>query len=242
MNSDEERAADIETGTPEASAVAWPVLSAVEIRVLGCLVEKAVTTPDVYPLTLNALTHACNQKSNRDPLMALDEADVVAALDALRHTYRLAALVHTAGSRVEKFKHTVSQVIALNPEQAAILCELLLRGPETVGELRTRAGRLHSFHDLDHVQHVLDAMAGHADGPLVVKLPREPGRREPRWMHLLAGPVDAAALQAEHAPPQAAPRAPQAEEHNELKATVRALREELDALKAEFAEFRRQFE
>jgi uncharacterized protein len=239
MNSNEELVSDI---AANATALAWPVLSPVEIRVLGCLVEKAVTTPDIYPLTLNALTHACNQKSNRDPVMSLDEADVVAALDALRHTYRLAALVHTAGSRVEKFKHAVSQVIALNPEQAAILCELLLRGPETVGELRTRATRLHPFHDLDHVQHVLDELAGHAGGPLVVKLPREPGRREPRWMHLLAGPIDAAGLPAEHAPRHAAQRAPQTAESSELNETVRALREELAALKAEFAEFRRQFD
>lgn len=217
---------------------AWPVLSRIQVRVLGCLMEKANTTPEYYPLTLNSLTTACNQKSNRDPLMSLSEADVMDALDGLRHTHRLVALVHTSGSRVEKYKHTISQVIELNPRQAAILCELLLRGPETVGELRTRASRLHPFSDLNEVQAILDELASHAGGALVVRLPREPGRRESRWMHVLAG----------------VPEAASADEPDEIrlptaKGDVDALREEigqikaeLESLRAEFARFRQQFE
>lgn len=217
--------------------VAWPVLSKVQVRVLGCLMEKANTTPEYYPLTLNALTNACNQKSNRDPLMSLSEADVIDALDGLRHTHRLAALVHTAGSRVEKFKHTITQVIELNPRQAAILCELLLRGPETVGELRTRASRLHSFHDLNEVQSVLDELAAHAGGPLVVRLPREPGRRESRWMHVLAGTPEAAPDQE---PENAS--SPTATGESALREEVDQIKAELESLKADFDRFRQQFE
>lgn len=222
---------------PEPPAPVWPVLSKTQVRVLGCLMEKANTTPEYYPLTLNALTNACNQKSNRDPLMSLTESDVIDALDGLRHTHRLAALVHTAGSRVEKFKHTLSQVIELHPRQAAILCELLLRGPETVGELRTRASRLHPFHDLNEVQNMLDELAAHPGGPLVVRLPREPGRRESRWMHVLAGTPEAAA---DEEPPDTAMANP-----NELillQQEVADLKTELVALKEEFARFRQQFE
>ncbi len=220
--------------TPPAES-AWPVLTAIQARVLGCLIEKAITTPDQYPLTLNALVNACNQKSNRDPVMSLSESDVVVGLDGLRHDHRLAALVHTSGSRVEKYRHSISDVIHLNHEQAAILCELLLRGPETVGELRTRANRMHELRDLNHVQQLLDELATHPGGRLVVKLPREPGRRESRWMHLLSGPFDVEPVAA------AAPETP-SEHASQLQEEMAQLRAELEALKSEFAQFKQQFD
>lgn len=216
----------------------WPVLSKVQVRVLGCLMEKANTTPEYYPLTLNALTNACNQKSNRDPILSLSDADVMDALDGLRHTHQLAALVHTAGSRVEKFKHTVTQVIQLNPQQAAVLCELLLRGPETVGELRTRASRLHSFRDLNEVQTVLDELVAHPGGPLVVRLPRESGRRESRWMHVLAGTPEA---KPDNEPRKTSPQVVTGES-DALQEELKQIKAELETLKAEFVQFRRQFE
>lgn len=211
----------------------WPLLTPVQARILGCLIEKAITTPDQYPLTLNALVNACNQKSNRDPVMSLSESDVVLGLDGLRHDHRLAALVHTSGSRVEKYRHSISDVIKLNPEQAAILCELLLRGPETVGELRTRASRMHELRDLSHVQQLLDDLATHPGGRLVMKLPREPGRRESRWMHLLSGPVDVEAVTEPEAP---------STNTLQLQKEIDQLRAELESLKAEFAQFKQQFD
>ncbi len=219
----------------QGAGSAWPVLSSVQARILGCLIEKAITTPDQYPLTLNALVNACNQKSNRDPVMSLSESDVVAGLDGLRHDHRLAALVHTSGSRVEKYRHSISDVIKLNPEQAAILCELLLRGPETVGELRTRASRMHELRDLNHVQQLLDELATHPGGRLVVKLPREPGRRESRWMHLLCGEVDVESVVA------AAPDTSM-NDSSDLQQELAQLRAELESLKAEFAQFKQQFD
>ena len=213
---------------------AWPVLTPTEVRVLGCLMEKAATTPEYYPLTLNALTNACNQKSNRDPVMSVSDSEVQEALDGLRHTHRLAALVHTAGSRAEKFKHTLTSRIPVERPQAALLCELFLRGPETVGELRTRASRLCPFERLDEVQKALDELATHPDGALVVRMPREPGRREARWMHVLGGMPQADAGETA-AMPEAVPPSAMEEE-------VQRLRAEVDALKAAFAEFQRQFE
>lgn len=207
----------------------WPELSTVEARILGSLMEKAVTTPEYYPLTLNALVLACNQKSNRDPVLALGEQDVLRGLDRLRHTHRLVALVHTAGSRADKYKHTLTQVIEASPAQAAVLCELLLRGPETVGELRTRASRLCPFDKLHEVQTVLDELASHCQGALVAKMPRASGRREARWMHLLAGEVSAP--ESEEEPGAQIPDNMDADE-------IRRLREELDQLKAEFEALR----
>lgn len=223
-----------DTVEADAPAPAWPLLSAVQVRVLGCLMEKAATTPEYYPLTINALTNACNQKSNRDPVMSVADSDVQDALDGLRHTHRLAALVHTAGSRSEKFKHTLTSRIPVTREQAAILCELFLRGPETVGELRTRASRLCPFAQLEDVQKALDELAAHPEGALVVKLPREPGRREARWMHVLGG-VPEAGVDVEPAEPK--PETPSA-----LEEEVRRLRAEVEELKATFAAFKRQFE
>lgn len=217
------------------AAAGWPVLNTVELRVLACLMEKAMATPDLYPLTLNSLTNACNQKSNRDPVLSLTEAEVIHGLDSLRHTHHLAALVHTAGSRTEKFRHTISQVITLNPEQAAVLCELMLRGPQTVGELRTRASRLNSLDSLEQVQQILDDLAQHPGGPVVARLPREPGRRENRWAHCLSGAIDSAAPEPQHATPLSTATSDVQQQIDDLKA-------ELAALKEELATFRRQFD
>jgi uncharacterized protein YceH (UPF0502 family) len=159
-----------------------PPLSPSEIRVLGALIEKQITTPDYYPLTLNSLTNACNQLTNRDPVVSYDEQTVVRALDALREK-RLATLFSGAESRVAKYKHTLTDAILLTPAEVALLCVLMLRGPQTVGELRTRAERLFPFDNLPEVEEALNALAARPERPLVAKLPRQPGTKESRYAH-----------------------------------------------------------
>lgn len=208
-------------------------LTAVEIRVLGCLIEKEMTTPDYYPLTLNSLTTACNQKSNRDPVFEIDETDVVKALDRLRHL-GLAMQASGEGSRVPKYAHNLEAKMHFEPEQLAILCELFVRGPQTLGELRTRCERMRPFDDLAAVEAVLAELM-ERETPLVVKLPRQPGRKEQRYAHLLAGTPEQP--DAEEAPPEAA-RLKVADEDERIQ----KLEEELAALRAEFEEFKTQFE
>jgi hypothetical protein len=219
-----------------------PPLSAAEARVLGSLIEKQITTPDYYPLSLNALVNACNQLTNREPVLALDEQTVVRALDGLRDK-RLATLFSGAEARVAKYKHTLPDRLLLTPAEIALICVLLLRGPQTVGELRTRTERLFTFDRLPEVEETLAALAARLPAPLVAKLPRAPGTKESRFAHLLSGPVES--LPAERTLPiEPATAAVRAE--NERVATlereVAALRAQLDALRAEFAAFRRQFE
>ena len=208
-------------------------LTAIEIRVLGCLIEKEMTTPDYYPLTLNSLTAACNQKSNRDPVLELDETDVVKALDKLRFK-GLAMQATGEGSRVPKYGHNLEAKLHFEPEQLAILCELFVRGPQTLGELRTRCERMRPFDDLAAVETVLVELIEH-DPPLVVKLPRQPGRKEQRYAHLLAGAPELP--EAAEAPPEAA-RLKVAAEDDRLQ----KLEEELAALRAEFEAFKTQFD
>jgi len=208
-------------------------LTAIEIRVLGCLIEKEMTTPDYYPLTLNSLTTACNQKSNRDPVLELDETDVVKALDKLRFK-GLAMQATGEGSRVPKYGHNLEAKLHFEPEQLAILCELFVRGPQTLGELRTRCERMRPFDDLAAVETVLVELIEH-DPPLVVKLPRQPGRKEQRYAHLLAGAPELP--EAAEAPPEAA-RLKVAAEDDRLQ----KLEEELAALRAEFEAFKTQFD
>ena len=166
-----------------------------ETRVIGALLEKEITTADQYPLSLNALTNACNQKSNRDPVLNLDEATVQQTLDGLikRH---LVSEKTGFGSRVTKYQHrfcnTAFGALRLSAQELAIIAELLLRGPQTPGELRTRAGRLGKFNDGQEVEAALRSLIEREDGPFVVKLPREAGRRESRYAHLLSGEVQAA--------------------------------------------------
>src|SRR4051812_3004950 len=169
----------------------FPPLTAAEVRVLGSLIEKQITTPDYYPLTLNALTNACNQLTNRDPVVAFDETTVVRALDGLRDK-RLATLFAGAESRVAKYKHTLTDRLLLTPAEIAVLCVLMLRGPQTVGELRTRSERLFAFDTLPEVEETLNVLAARQSQPLVTKLPRQPGTKESRYAHLLAGPPEPA--------------------------------------------------
>ncbi len=165
-----------------------------EARVIGCLLEKELTTPEQYPLSLNALTNACNQKSNRDPVIELDESAVQQTLDQLGKKYLMSEETGY-GSRVAKYRHrfcnTEYGTLKFTPQELGIVCELLLRGPQTPGELRSRANRLCSLKDVAEVESALDALARRGDGPFVVRLPREPGKRESRYAHLFSGDVAA---------------------------------------------------
>jgi uncharacterized protein YceH (UPF0502 family) len=163
-----------------------------ETRVIGCLIEKQITTPDQYPLSLNALTNACNQKSNRDPVLDLDEAAVQRVVDGLMSRF-LVNEQRGYGSRVSKFEHRFCNTsfgnLKFSPQELGIICELFLRGPQTPGELRSRASRLCRFNDVTEVEAVLNGLARREDGPFVVRLSREPGRRESRYAHLFSGEV-----------------------------------------------------
>jgi uncharacterized protein YceH (UPF0502 family) len=167
-------------------------LTPVEARVIGCLIEKASTTPDQYPLSLNALVNACNQKSNRDPMMDLDERAVQAVVDGLSKKHFVMEK-SGFGSRVPKYQHrfcnTEFGTLKLDPQELAIVCELLVRGPQTPGELRTRASRMGPFGDVSEVDATLARLTNRIDGPFVTRLAREPGRRDSRYAHLFSGPV-----------------------------------------------------
>jgi hypothetical protein len=215
-------------------------LSALEARVVGCLIEKQIATPDQYPLSLNALVNACNQKSNRDPVMNLEEREVQPVVDVLIRK-QIVLEKSGFGSRVPKyhqlFCNTQFGSLKFSAAQTAIVCELLLRGPQTPGELRTHAGRLATVHGLDEVENALADLETRPEGPFVVKLPREPGRRESRYAQLFTGPIDIAAMEAAQAsmPSMAAARSgdpPLAARVEALTAEVASLRAELDALKA----------
>lgn len=168
-------------------------LSPHEARVIACLIEKEITTPEQYPLSLNALTNACNQKSNRDPVLDLDEASVQQTLDGLNKKY-LVSEETGYGSRVAKYRHrfcnTEYGTLKFSPQELGIICELLLRGAQTPGELRSRASRLCALKDVTEVEAALERLAQRADGPFLVRLPREPGKRESRYAHLFSGAVD----------------------------------------------------
>ena len=218
-----------------------PPLGDAEIRVLGALLEKARTTPDGYPLTLNALTNACNQTSNREPVMSLSDIEVSAAVDALRKRSLVRAIVRSGGA-VTKYMHLMDETLGLVNRQLALLCVLMLRGPQTTGELRTRTQRLHDFADVADVESALAGLASREPEPLVVMLPRRPGQREERWAHTLAG--EAAARAAGEAGPaeERAPVAAADDRVARLEAELAALRQELAELRGELATFRRQFE
>ncbi|MFT5117281.1 MAG: hypothetical protein ACI9NY_000810 [Kiritimatiellia bacterium] len=214
-------------------------LSLYEIRVLGALMEKAVTTPDQYPLSLNALSNACNQKSNREPVMALEEAQVQDVVDGLKHK----KLVGEArfGGRTAKFKHrfcnTEFSEIHLNPQEFSIICVLFLRGPQTPGELRTRTNRLYSFTDVQAVDASLEDLLTRKDGPFVIKLERESGKRDARYAHLFSGPVDTDTTPSGSADTDERQVLDASDQENRIVALERevaSLREELLALKLVF--------
>jgi|SRR5579871_30902 len=203
-----------------------PQLDASEVRVLGSLLEKEITTPDYYPLSLNALVNACNQKSNREPVVSYDDSDVEAALSGLR-AKGLAVRI-TGDSRVPKHGQRFTETLNLGRREAALLCVLMLRGPQTVGELRGRAERLYAFDDLEAVESTLNKLA---EAGMVKKLPRQAGSRESRYAHLLAGDVEVA-----EEPTPAAVSAPNSADR------IAALERDLADLRREFEEFRRRLE
>ncbi len=193
---------------------------AIELRVLGCLIEKQRTTPEAYPLSLNALRLACNQSTNRDPVVDYDEPTIRAALDRLarKNWTRLAS---GPGSRAVKFRHLFDEALGLSDEQTALLCVLMLRGPQTPGELKQRTPRLHNFAGLDELEHVLEGLI---ERELVSRLPRRPGQKEQRYEHLLGEGVTAAAPEE---------TAESADRLTEIERELRALRDEVAALRAE---------
>lgn len=219
-----------------------PELSPVEVRVLGALMEKRRTTPDQYPLTLNALVNACNQKSSRDPVVDYDDKTVVRALDTLRDK-KLALLVSSAGGRVPKYQECLTSAYYLTEAQAAVLTVLMLRGPQTVGELRSRGARLHDFDSLDEVQDTLDKLREKEGDTMVTLLPRQVGRKECRYAHLLCGEPEIPEEATAAPRPEAAREAVEAENQRigALEMQVRSLSEQLEALRVEFDAFRDQF-
>ena len=207
-----------------------------EARVVGCLIEKQVATPDQYPLSLNALVNACNQKSNRHPVLELDEREVQAVVDGLMKR-QLVLEKSGFGSRVPKYQHlfcnTQFGTLKFSPRGTAIVCELLLRGPQTPGELRTHAARLAPLHEVSEVETELEDLMTRPDGPFVAKLPREPGRRESRYMHLFSGAApEELAVAAEPAPTAVSLAGSVADRLAMLEAAVAGLRRDIDELKS----------
>lgn len=216
------------------------ILNGTELRVLGSLIEKELTTPEYYPLSLNALVNACNQKSNRDPVLNLEESEVTRALDSLR--FKQFALLSGAGGRVAKYRHALVEKFRFSPAELALLCELMLRGPQTVGELRSRAERMHQFGDLSEVEAVLEELMGRSPA-LVAKLPRQPGRKESRFCQLFAGEPDLAALENAAQAEGALGRGAADEERiAKLEGELSELRQEVSSLRQMLAEFKRNFE
>ncbi len=219
-----------------------PELTPLEARVIGCLIEKEITTPDNYPLTLNALTHAVNQKSNRDPVMSLSDGDVQTIVDGLMKKHLVTDRSGGMGGRATRYRHRFCNTrfgeLTLSAEELAIVCELLIRGPQTPGELRSRAKRMAPLADVSVVDSTLAELAARED-PLVRQLAREPGRREARWMHLFSGgphPETTDEPARSDAPPAAsparsAPARPGGSTLDELKAELADLRAEIDELR-----------
>ena len=205
------------------TAASIAALSAVEARVLGVLAEKQRTVPDSYPLTLNALVSGCNQKTSREPIMEMSDAQAQEALDSLRG---MSLIIESSGGRVPRYEHNIERVLQIPSQSAALLAVLMLRGPQTAGELRINCDRLHKFTDISSVEAFLRELAERPAGALVVELPRQPGSRENRWAHLLCG--------APAAEPHAAAAAPRGNEGGELD----ALRSRVEALEASVAELR----
>jgi uncharacterized protein len=219
------------------------ILNEIEARVLGSLIEKQITTPEYYPLTLNALTNACNQKSNREPVVSFSEGVVTQALESLREK-NLAYVFYGSTSRVPKYKHMMPEVLHLNQREVALLCVLMLRGAQTLGELKERTGRLSDFTTLGEVEETLNSLSVREEQPLVVKLARQPGQKEARYVHLLAGDYVADQLteetSSENKPAQR--RAVSDERLLKLEGEVETLRAEMTELRRQLEDFIKQFE
>ncbi|HEY0460909.1 MAG TPA: YceH family protein [Pyrinomonadaceae bacterium] len=211
-------------------------LTEIEARIVGSLVEKQLTTPEYYPLTLNALVAACNQKTNREPVASYDEKTVMGALDDLRDK-NIVYVFYGSTSRVPKYKHILPDVYELEPSETAVMCVLMLRGPQTIGELRERTGRLYDFRDLNDVNETLENLIKRED-PLIVRLERAPGQKEARYAHLLCGEVTS------YQPPErTVSRGAGSDERLEkLEQEIESLRTELGAFRQEFDDFKKQFE
>ena len=207
------------------------ILNDIEIRVLGSLVEKQVTTPEYYPLTLNSLTAACNQKNNRNPVTSYSENEVAQALETLREK-NLTYVFHGSTSRVPKYKHVMPEVMHLNPAELALMCALMLRGPQTTGELRSNSARLHEFSGLEDVDATINSLITHEPEPLAVRLPRQAGQKEARFTHLLSGeaPIEEAASEASHL------------RRGGREDRVAVMESEIENLKGQIAQLREQFE
>jgi len=211
------------------TATPFGALSAVEARVLGVLAEKQRTVPDTYPLTLNALVSGCNQKSSRDPVMELGNAEAQQALDSLRG---MTLVIESSGGRVLRYEHNIERVLQIPATSAALLAVLMLRGPQTAGELRINCDRLHKFADISAVEGFLHELAERPAGALVAELPRQPGSRENRWAHLLCG---APAADERPAPAAATARGDENGAPESLRARVEALEARVDQLHAQLA-------
>ncbi|MBD0369841.1 MAG: YceH family protein [Pyrinomonadaceae bacterium] len=218
------------------------ILDEVEVRVLGALVEKQVTTPEYYPLTLNALVLACNQKSNRNPVVTYDEETVNNAIESLRGK-NLVYVFYGSTSRVPKYKHMMGEIFELSPQELALMCVLMLRGPQTLGELRSRSDRLYDFSGLEEVEETVRQLSTKEPQALALKLPRQPGQKEVRYAHLLSGEVSI-----DYAPERESAEADETGRHSrsdrikDLEQEVEMLRTEFNRLRQEFEEFKKQFD
>ena len=217
-------------------------LTDIEARVLGALVEKQVTTPEYYPLTLNALTLACNQKNNRHPVSAYTENEVADAVETLREK-NLVYVYYGSTSRVPKYKHVMPEVLHLTHPELALMCTLMLRGPQTIGELRGSAARIYEFSGLEEAESTLNTLISREPEPLVIRLPRQPGQKEARFAHLLSGEVAIEAmLEAEQSPRAARTSRADPDRVQKLEQEVESLRSEVAALQKQFEDFKKQFE
>lgn len=205
-----------------------------EVRIIGCLIEKALSTPDYYPMTVNALVTACNQKTNRNPVVEYSESDIVDALESLQR-HRLVGSASSTYGRAAKYRHALAEVMGLDEPQLAVLASLMLRGPETAGEVRARSGRMHDFESLDAVDNVLEVLST-GEAPLVVQLPRRPGQKEARYVHLFASSAEEALQNAD------APATPSHDRLQALERELLELRKTVSELDEAFRTFRQRFD
>jgi uncharacterized protein len=211
-------------------------LNEIETRIVGCLVEKQLTTPEYYPLTLNALVAACNQKTNREPVTNYGESEIERALDILRDK-NLVYVFYGSSSRVPKYKHMLPNVYELDERETALVSVLLLRGAQTVGELNQRTGRLYEFSGLNEISETLDGLAKREE-PIVFRLERQPGQKEARYAHLLSGAIDIESYARESANAQL----PRADRISELEREIENLKNEFNSFRETFEEFKKKFD